>query len=117
MTPTDGVDVQLLPVDLEQTTNCACFDGSNKFLHAFFDEADYTAHTNKLQLNDDIRSELSNNDHEENNDNVDCDVGLDNEVDDGGDDVVMYCQYFPIKGAAQEERYQDPLQMFTKTIA
>ena len=48
-------------------------------------------------------------------------VALDDEVDDGddiasSDEVVWYCQYFPIKGAAWDERYQKALQICSRKL-
>ena len=74
-----------------------------------------------MPLNDVITSQLSSNGENEDDDETVDNVALDDEVDNGDDDasseeVVMYCQYFSIKGAAWEERYQHALQICSRKL-
>ena len=114
--PTGEMDIWLPPVDLEETANCTCFNGSKKCLHSFFDEKEFSEHTKRMQL-----TNVSSDDDDDGNENVE-EEEMDNMVESTADgdvppeNVELCCQYFPIKGAAWDEKYQDALKLCSRKL-
>lgn len=126
--PTGQMDIWLPPVDLEETANCTCFNGSKKCLHSFFDEKEFSEHVKRMPVTN--MSSHDDDDEDDDNEEDDGNESVENAEEEEMDKVVestidgdvppeneeLCCQYFPIKGAAWDEKYQDALKLCSRKL-
>ena len=112
MPPTGEIDIHLPPVDLEVTATCTCFNGMQQCLSSFLDldnELDAISEVADIE----VASKPSSTDDLED----ESDASLSDEELNEATESVMYSQYFPIKGAAWKDRYQEGLKLcFSKLL-
>ena len=110
--PTGEIDIHLPPVDLEVTANCTCFNGMQHCLSSFLDLEDSKLDAISIAVDIEVASNPSSTDELE--DELDASVS-DEELNEATESV-MYSQYFTIKGAAWEDRYQDCLNLCSSKL-
>ena len=111
---TGEIDNLLPPVDLEVTANCTCFNGMQHCLSSFLDLEDHDNELPAISVAADMEvasNPSSTDDVEDEPDQSISDEEL-NEVAES----VLYSQYFPIKGAAWEARYQEGLKLCSSKL-
>ena len=111
---TGETDLHLPPVDLEVTANCTCFNGIQHCLSSFLDLEDLGNELDAISVavNIAVASNPSSTDDLED----ESDPSVSNEELDEATESVMYSQYFPIKGAAWEDRYQEGLKLCSSKL-
>ncbi|KAJ7390886.1 hypothetical protein OS493_021784, partial [Desmophyllum pertusum] len=103
-------DILLPPVDLEVASNCTCFNANQHCLSSFFDLGDL----NQLDAISVADIEVASNPSSA--DDVEEDELSDGELLDAAESMVLYSQYFAIKGAAWEDRYQEGLKLCSSKL-
>lgn len=111
---TGEIDNHLPPVDLEVTANCTCFNGRQHCLSSFFDfeYLDNELDAISVAVDNEVASNPSSADELED----ESDPSVSDEELNEATESVMYSQYFPIKGAAWEDRYQEGLKLCSSKL-
>ena len=112
--PTGEIDIHLPPVDLEVTANCTCFNGMQHCLSSFLDLEELDNELDAISVAADIEVASNPSSTDDLEDELDASVS-DEELNDATE-IVMYSQYFAIKGAAWEDRYQDSLRLCSSKL-
>ena len=108
---TGEIDNHLPPVDLEVTENCTCFNRMQHCLSSFLDpENELDAISVAVDIK--VASNPSSTDDLED----ESDPSVSDEELNEATESVMYSQYFPIKGAAWENRYQEGLKLCSSKL-
>ena len=92
-------------MDLEVTANCTCFNGMQHCLSSFLD---LDNELDAISVPADI--EVASNPSSTGDLKDESDVSVSDEELNEATESVMYSRYFPIKGAASEDRYQEGLK-------
>ncbi|KAJ7386745.1 hypothetical protein OS493_006759 [Desmophyllum pertusum] len=111
VSPAGEIDIILPPVDLEVTSNCTCFNANQHGLSSFFDLGDL----NQLDAIS-VVADIEVVSNPSSVDDVEEDELSDGELIDAAESVVLYSQYFAIKGAAWEDRYQEGLKLCSSKL-
>ena len=109
--PTGEIDIHLPPVDLEVTANCTCFNGMQHCLSSFLD-LDNELDAISVAADIEVASNPSSTDDLED----ESDMSVSDEEPTEATESVMHSQYFPIKGAAWEDRYQEGLKLYSSKL-
>ena len=111
---TGEIDILLPPVDLEVTANCTCFNATEQCLSSFLDLGDIDHQLDATCIPESADEDVASN--PSSGDDVEEDELSDGDLNEEAESVVLYSQYFAIKGAAWEDRYQEGLKLCSSKL-